>query len=97
MKSQANTSDIVRSVGQVKNRARLWSLAMHIAPTIRISFGVRSLPLRPMLRVNLTPAELHTLIRTMERDAELAGQEGRIAAAEHLARRVIALRETARR
>lgn len=96
MKSQADTSDIVRSVGLVKCRARQWSLAMRIAPTIRTSFGVRSLPPRPMLRVSLTPAELHTLIRTIERDAEAAEHEGQIAAADHLARRAAALREAAR-
>jgi hypothetical protein len=96
VKSQAVTSDIVRSVGQVKDRARQWSLAMHIPSTIRTPLGVRSLPSNPMLRVNLTQAELRTLIRAMERDAELAEREGRIASAEHLTRRTIALREAGR-
>ena len=77
MKSQADTSDIVRSVGLVKSRARQGSLAVHIVPTIKTSFGLRSLPPRPMLRVSLTPAELHTLIRAIERDAEAAEQDGR--------------------
>ena len=96
MKSQADTSDIVRSVGLVKSRARQGSLAMHIAPTIKTSFGMRSLPPRPMLRINLTPAELHTLIRAIERDAEAAEQDGRTVAANHLAWRAAALREAAR-
>ena len=96
MKSQADTSDIVRSVGQVKSRARQGSLAVHIVPTIKTSFGRRSLPPRPMLRVSLTPAELHTLIRAIERDAEAAEQDGRTAAADHLAWRAAALREAAR-
>ena len=96
MKSQANTSDIVRSVGLVKTRARQGSLAVHIVPTIKTSFGMRSLPPRPMLRINLTPAELHTLIRAIERDAEAAEQDGRVAAADHLAWRAAALREAAR-
>ena len=92
MKSQADTSDIVRSVGQVKCRARQRSLAMHIVPTIRTSFGTRSLPPRPMVRVSLTPAELHTLIRAIERDAESAEREGQVTAANHLARRAATLR-----
>jgi hypothetical protein len=96
VKSQADTSDIVESVGPVKSRARQRSLAMHLAPTIKTSFGLRSLPPRPMLRVSLTPAELHTLIRAIEREAEAAEQDGQIAAADHLAWRAAALREAAR-
>ena len=40
-----------------------------------------------MVRVSLTPAELRTLIRAIERDAELAEREGQVAAGDHLARR----------
>ena len=57
---------------------------------------MRSLPPRPMLRVSLTPAELHTLIRAIERDAVAAEQEGQIAAADHLFWRAAALREAGR-
>ena len=45
-----------------------------------------------MVRVTLTPAELHTLIRAIERDAELAEREGQVTAANHLARRAATLR-----
>jgi hypothetical protein len=45
-----------------------------------------------MVRVSLTPAELHTLIRAIERDAESAEREGQVAAADHLARRAATLR-----
>jgi hypothetical protein len=45
-----------------------------------------------MVRVSLTPAELHTLIRAIERDAELAEREGQVAAADHLALRAATLR-----
>jgi hypothetical protein len=96
VKSRADTSDIVRSVGQVKNRATQRSPVMHFAPTIKTSFGMRSLPPRPMLRVSLTAAELHTLIRAIERDAVAAEQEGQLAAADHLAWRAAALREAGR-
>ena len=51
---------------------------------------MRSLPPRPMLRVSLTPAELHMLIRAIERDAEAAEQKGQVAAADHLAWRAAA-------
>lgn len=65
---------------------------MHISPTIRTSFGKRSLPPRPMVRVSLTPAELHTLVRAIERDAESAERDGQVAAADYLARRAATLR-----
>jgi hypothetical protein len=88
VKSQADTSDIIGFVAPVKSRARQRSLAMHYALTIKTSFGLPSLPPRPMLRVSPTPTELHTLIRPEH--------EGRIAAADDLARRAVALREAAR-
>ena len=96
MKSQADTSDIVRSVGLVKSRARHGSLAMHVVPAIKTSFGMRALPPRPMRSVSLTPAELHMLIRAIERDAEAAEQKGQVAAADHLAWRAAALRAVPR-
>lgn len=65
---------------------------MHIIPMIGTSLGKRLLPPRPMVRVNLTPSELHTLIRAIERDAESADREGQVTAANHLARRAATLR-----
>ncbi len=69
---------------------------MHIVPTIRTSFGKRSLPPQPTVRVNLTPTKLHTLIRTIERVAEAAERDGQPAAADHLARRAAILRAIGR-
>jgi len=69
---------------------------MYIPSTVRTSFGPRSLPRLPMVRVSLTPTELHTLVRSSERDAIAAEQEGRISTADGLSWRAAALREAAR-
>jgi hypothetical protein len=50
----------------------------------------------PMVRVSLTQAELHVLIRAIERDATSAEEEGRMSAADSLSWRVAALREAMR-
>jgi hypothetical protein len=70
---------------------------MYIPSTIRTSFGPRAaLPRCPMVRVSLTQAELHVLIRAIERDASSAEEEGRMSAADSLSWRVAALREAMR-
>jgi hypothetical protein len=69
---------------------------VHIPSAIKTSFGPRSLPRCQMVRVSLTQAELHVLIRTIERDAASAEQEGRTSAADSLSWRAAALREATR-
>lgn len=69
---------------------------MYFLSTIRTSFGPRALLRWPMVRISLTSAELHALIRAIERNSSSAEQEGHQSAAEHLARRATALREAAR-
>jgi hypothetical protein len=60
------------------------------------SFGPRALPRCQMVRVNLTQAELHVLIRAIERDATSAEEEGRMSAADSLSWRAATLREAMR-
>jgi hypothetical protein len=69
---------------------------MDIPAIIRTSFGPRSLPHRPLVRVSLTPTELYTLVHAIERDAIKAEEEGRISAADCLSWRAASLREAAR-
>ena len=69
---------------------------MHIPSTIRTTFGPRALSHRPMIRVSLTPEELHRLILTVERAATEAERDGDMTAAHHLSWRAGALREVAR-
>lgn len=42
---------------------------LRIQSTFPTMFGPRSIPRRPMIRVAITPGELHSLIRVIERDA----------------------------
>ena len=58
---------------------------MHIATTIKTSHGPRLLPRPPMMRITVTPSELHALIRIIERDAAEGERELRFSAADHLA------------
>ena len=69
---------------------------MHLPATLRTSFGPRSLQRPPMVRVSLTPTELHTLVRAIERAAISAESDGRQSAADTLEWRAAALREVAR-
>ena len=69
---------------------------MHVPSTIRTAFGPRALPCRPMIRVTVTPEELHMLTLAIEREAIMAGREGDMAASNHLSWRACALREAAR-
>ena len=69
---------------------------MHVPATIRTAFGPRALPRRPMLRVSVTPEELHTLTLALEREAAQAEREGDMGAADHLHWRTALLREAAR-
>ena len=61
---------------------------MHIPSIIKTSFGPRALPRCPMVRVSLTRAELHVLIRAIERDTTSAEEEARLSAANSLSWRV---------
>jgi hypothetical protein len=68
---------------------------MHIVTTIKTSHGPRLLPQPPMIRISVTPSELHVLILVFERDAAEAERELRFSAAIHLAHRALALRRAA--
>jgi len=65
---------------------------MHIGTTIKTSQGPRLLPRPPMIRIAVTPSELHSLILVLERDAAEAERELRFSAADHLTHRALALR-----
>lgn len=69
---------------------------MHIQATFPTMYGPRAIPRRPMIRVTITPAELHSLIRTIEREATEAERDGHVAAADVLFWRAAALREAGR-
>ena len=69
---------------------------MHIVTNIKTSHGPRLLPPPQMIRISVTPRELHALILIIERDATAAEREFRFAAADHLAHRALALRRAAR-
>lgn len=64
--------------------------------TIRTSHGPRWLPLPAMVRVSLTPSELHTLARAVEREAREAEAAGQHDVATRLDWRAASLREAAR-
>lgn len=68
---------------------------MRISSTFPTMFGPRAIPRRPMIRVSLTPAEVHTLIRAIEREAAEAERDGHVSAADLLYWRAAALREAA--
>ncbi len=69
---------------------------MHIPTTFRTSYGPAGFMVRPMHRLSLTTAEVHTLARAIDRDAASAEQEGRDDVATSLAWRAAAIREAAR-
>jgi hypothetical protein len=69
---------------------------MFLPRTIATSFGPRHLPLAPMIRVTLTPAELHAAVLHVERAAREAEAEGQHDTAARLDWRAAALREAAR-
>jgi hypothetical protein len=86
-----------RSVGRFKRCVGQGVLPMHIVTTIKTSHGPRLLLLPPpMIRISVTPSELHALILVIERDAAEAERELRFSAADHLARRALALRRAIR-
>ncbi len=60
---------------------------MHIVTTIKTSHGPRLLSPPRMIRISVTPSELHALILIIERDAAAAERELRFSAADHLAHR----------
>lgn len=68
----------------------------YLPHTLRTSFGPRFLPLSPMVRVSLTRAELHHVIRGVERERAECEAAGQHDAAVRLAWRAAALREAAR-
>ena len=68
----------------------------HLPHTLRTSYGPRFLPLSPMVRVTLTPAELHHVVRGVERERAECEASGQHDAAERLAWRAAALREAGR-
>jgi hypothetical protein len=94
--SQADTSDIARSVNRFKSLRGAWSLAMYIHSSIRTAFGLRRLPSAPMVRVSLTRRELDSLIHALDRDAMHAELDGRFAEADSIAVRAIVLRDAVR-
>ncbi len=69
---------------------------LFIPNMIRTSHGPRWLPLPAMVRVSLTPAELQTLARAIEREAREAEAAGQLDVAARLDWRGAALREAAR-
>ena len=69
---------------------------MFIPRTIATNYGPRCLPLAPMIRVTLTPAELHAAVLHVEREAREAEAEGQHDTAARLRWRASALREAAR-
>lgn len=69
---------------------------MHIPSTIRTSYGPRSVQTAPMVRVTLTPREVHDLAQLIERDALEAEREGRHDVSTTLSWRAAALREAVR-
>lgn len=69
---------------------------MRIQSTFPTMFGPRAIPRRPMIRVSITPGELHSLIRVIEREAAEAERDGHVAAADLLFWRAAALREAGR-
>ena len=80
------------SVVWFKRRVGQGALPVHIATTIKTSQGPRLLPRPPMIRITVTPSELHALILVVERDAAEAEREFRFSAADHLKHRALALR-----
>ena len=70
---------------------------MHILPpTIRTTFSPSYLPRRPMIRISVTPHELHMFVRQLERDASAAEAAGDYGTAETLSWRAAAMREAGR-
>jgi hypothetical protein len=56
----------------------------------------RALLVRPLITLEITPAELHRLVRSIEADALVAIDEGKDDYADFLLRRCAELREAAR-
>ncbi len=69
---------------------------MYLPHTIRTSHGPRSLPMRPMIRVSLTVAELQHVILGLQQEAARHEREGRDDVATRLHWRCADLREAAR-
>ena len=69
---------------------------MYFPRTIATSFGPRHVPMAPMIRVTLTPAELHAAVLHVEREAREAEAEGQHDTAGRLYWRAAALREAGR-
>ena len=89
---QCGNRYFAQSIARFKRRVGQGTLPMHIATTIRTSHGTRLLPSRSMIRITVTPSELHALVLLIERDASEAERELRFSAADHLTRRALALR-----
>jgi hypothetical protein len=60
------------------------------------TFAPRALLVRRLITVELTPAELHRLVRSIEADALAAIEDGKNDYADFLFRRVAQLREAGR-
>ena len=89
-------STIPGHVPRFRAGSRHQGAVMFLPRTIATSFGLRHLPLAPMIRVTLTPAELHAAVRHVEREAREAEAEGQHDTAGRLYWRASALREVGR-
>ncbi len=69
---------------------------MHINSTDGTFYGPRRLPTRPLIDVSLTSAELHAVVRWLEREATAPLNDNHDAAADPLFNRAAALREAGR-
>lgn len=69
---------------------------MRVCASISTMYGRRRFSRPPLIRLSVTPHELHVLVRQVEREAVEAEQAGLLDAADSLAWRAAALREAGR-
>jgi hypothetical protein len=75
---------------------RMEIMPVHITSTIRTFYGSLRLAARSLIEVSLTAAELHAVVRWLEREAAAALNDNHDGAADLLFNRAAAFREAAR-